>query len=468
MAYALPRARFVGIDVSPRQIADGRAAVAELGLENLELRALSIEDAGADFGPFDFIVAHGVFSWVSERIQDQLLRFCAEALTSHGLAYISYNTHPGWHMGAMVRDMMLFHARGLAGGRERIHASRELLRSLSRALAKAESPYARALKEEADLVLSRPDFYLFHEYLEDSNRPIYFHQFLARAADVGLHYLAEAKFGNAAAAQPAELLRPFGDSLDWVAREQYYDFLKGQSFRQAVLCREGVSCTPAPSPAGLMSLRIAALVRPATASPEPGPGGAEEFRNFHGDFALSTTDPVLRTALRVLSETWPRSLPFEALWSRTHDRLVRNSTGPDPDTTPGASATHLAETLLAAAANDHVEWEVLEPEFATEVGACPRASPVARRQAAVGTRVANLRHRMITLMDFDRFVFTRLDGCRDRRALLAELQAAIQDGVFTIQSQGRSITDSAEIEPILVRQLDESLRRFAAAALLVG
>jgi methyltransferase-like protein/cyclopropane fatty-acyl-phospholipid synthase-like methyltransferase len=470
MADSLPRAQFVGIDVSPRQIAEGRAAIAELGLENIELSERSILDLGPEFGPFDFIVAHGVFSWVSEPVQDQLLRFCAEALTSHGLAYISYNTHPGWHMGAMVRDMMFFHAREVAGGRERIRASRDLLQILSRALAKAESPYAHALKEEADLILSRPDSYLYHEYLEESNRPMYFHEFVARAAALGLHYVAEAKFGNAAAAQPRELLRPFGDSADWLAREQYYDFLKGQSFRQAVLCREGVPCSRAPSATGLMSLRIAALVRPVPAGPEPGPDGAEEFRNFHGDFALSTNDPVIRTALRILSETWPRSLSFETLWSQVRERLADTAVGPDHDTQPrlGASPTQLAETLLAAAANDYVEFQVLEPEFATEIGEFPCASPVARRRSAAGPRVANRRHRMITLMDFDQFVLPRLDGRRDRRALLVELQSALQDGVFSIQSQGRPLNDPAETEPILARQLDESLRRFAAAVLLVG
>src|SRR5262249_45861890 len=159
-----------------------------------------------------------------------------------------------------------------------IHASRELLRGLSHALVKAESPYARALKEEADLVLSRPDFYLYHEYLADSNRPIYFHQFVAKAADMGLHYVAEAKFGSGAATQPPGVPRPFGDSLEWLAREQYYDFLKGQSFRRAVLCREAVLCSRVPLASGLMALRIAALVRPASASPEPGPDGVEEFR----------------------------------------------------------------------------------------------------------------------------------------------------------------------------------------------
>src|SRR5262249_29314541 len=370
-----------------------------------------------------------------EPVQDQLLRFCAEALTSHGLAHISYNAHPGWHMGTMVRDMMLFHAREAAGGRERIRASRDLIQTLSRALAKAESTYPRALKAEAGLILSRPDSYLYHEYLAESNRPMYFHEFVARAAAVGLHYVAEAKFGNAAADQPPELLRPFGDSADWLAREQYYDFLKGQSFRQAVLCPQGVPCSRAPSASGLMSLRIAALVRHVPAGPEPGPGGAEEFRDFRGNLALSTNDPVIRAVLRILSEAWPRSVPFETLWSRTQERLHDPAAGRDHDPR-AASPAQLAETLLAAAANDYVDLQVLTPEFATDPGKFPRASPGARHHSATGPRVANLRHRMITLMDFDRFVLPRLDGLRDRRALLAELQGAIQDGVFTVQSQG--------------------------------
>src|SRR5262245_45044045 len=39
MAYALPGSRFVGVDLSPRQIEVGRAHVGALGLSNLELRA---------------------------------------------------------------------------------------------------------------------------------------------------------------------------------------------------------------------------------------------------------------------------------------------------------------------------------------------------------------------------------------------------------------------------------------------
>jgi SAM-dependent methyltransferase len=107
MAFSLPRARFLGIDLSPRQIAEGRAAIAELGLENIELRAQNILDVSPGLGSFDFIVAQGVYSWVPEPVREQMLRLCAAALAPNGLALISYNTYPGWYMRTMIRDLMV-------------------------------------------------------------------------------------------------------------------------------------------------------------------------------------------------------------------------------------------------------------------------------------------------------------------------------------------------------------------------
>ena len=92
MALSLPRARFVGIDLSPGQIAAGRATIAALGLENIALREQSILDVGLDLGPFDFIVAHGVYSWVPDPVREAMLRLCALALAPNGLAHISYNS----------------------------------------------------------------------------------------------------------------------------------------------------------------------------------------------------------------------------------------------------------------------------------------------------------------------------------------------------------------------------------------
>src|SRR3954453_18003485 len=55
LAVAMPEARFVGIDLSSRQIDDARAILATLGLENVSFRAMSLLDVDDDFGRFDYI-----------------------------------------------------------------------------------------------------------------------------------------------------------------------------------------------------------------------------------------------------------------------------------------------------------------------------------------------------------------------------------------------------------------------------
>src|SRR5262249_35555116 len=120
MAQGLPDSQFVGIDLSPRQIAQGQELVAAAGLQNIELHALSILDVNASLGPFDYIISHGVYSWVPPVVQDKILQICADHLTPNGLAYVSYNTYPGWHLRGMVRDMLGFHVRRFSETKTRV------------------------------------------------------------------------------------------------------------------------------------------------------------------------------------------------------------------------------------------------------------------------------------------------------------------------------------------------------------
>ncbi len=469
MALSLPRARLVGIDLSERQIAEGRATIAQLGLENIELHEQNIMDAGPELGQFDFIVAHGVYSWVPAPVQEAMLRLCASALAPNGLAYISYNTYPGWHMRTMIRDMMFFAAREVAATRARVSVGRTFMRELAELLAKHDNSYARCLREEAEKIVHHDESYLAHEYLEETNAPIYFHDFVDRAAAHGLHYLAEAQYWTMAAAQPAEIFRAFGDSVrDWHDREQIYDFIKGRAFRNALLCREGISRSRMPSAQALMSLRITSLVRPATGTSAARPDGGEDFHNLRGEFAISTNDPVIKTALRILDEARPQSVAFETLWTRIEQRLAIAPPVDGADERPTDSPLALAQSLLDTFAHNVVELQVREPQFKTEIGELPLASAVARLQAPSRTRVPNLRHRMIALVDFDQLVLAHLDGRHDRRALLAKMKEAVKDGGFGIQFQGSPVTDPTVAEPLLERLLDESLRRLASGALLVG
>jgi cyclopropane fatty-acyl-phospholipid synthase-like methyltransferase/methyltransferase-like protein len=467
MAVSLPEARFVGIDLSPRQIAEGRATIAELGLENIELRAQSIMDIGPELGQFGFILAHGVYSWVAEPVRQKILELCSRFLEPNGLAYVSYNIKPGWHMRIMARDMMTFRARGISEIRERVEVGRNFMRGMAHLLAKHDNAYARCLREEAEKIVGHDETYVAHEYFDEANEPIYFYQFVECAAAHGLRHLTEAKYWTMAANQSPELFKRFGDSaLTWLEREQIYDFIRGGAFRSSVLCRDGVPCSRTPTARSLMSLRIASLVRSVGASSAPGSDGGEEFHNLRGDFALRTNDPVICTALRILNEARPRSVPFETLWSRVDEHVA--SIPPALEERPPASPAGLAGALLDLFSHNIIELHVREPEFTTEISEFPRASAIARRQAKAGLVVANLRHRLISLVDFDQIVLTNLDGRHDRRALLDRMHSAMKDGGYAVEYQGRPLSEHPEAESVLKHLLEASLQRLAAGAVLVG
>ena len=468
MAVSLPLAQFVGIDLSRRQIEVGRATIAALGLKNIELLAKSIMDVTADFGSFDYIIAHGVYSWIPGQVQERLLGLCAERLAADGLAYISYNTYPGWHMGTMVRDMMLFISRDVTESKEKVHASRSFLQTLDQLIAKYDNPYLGCLREEAELIRGRPDFYIHHEYLVESFQPVYFHQFVERAAAHGLQYVAEAKFKNMAIAHSPELVRSFGGSeLEWLTCEQYHDFVTGQSFRQSVLCRDQRSLSRTPSARALTSLRITVNVRPGATvrNADPGSDVAEDFQSLSRQAGFSTSDPLLKTMLRVLWEAWPKSLPYETLRSQIEARLAPVAKTGYVQT--DVVSARLAEALFFCLGKELIDLHFCEPAFTTEIDEFPHASPVARRQAVDGMRVANLCHHVVSLIEFDRFVLSHLDGRHDRRMLLAELHTAATNGVFTMHAEGQPVTDPPEIDRLLARALDESLGRLASQALLL-
>ena len=124
MAENLPHAEFVGIDLSQRQVADGCALVEHLGLTNICVSNCSITDVDESFGQFDYILAHGVFSWVPHEVQECIFELCQQLLTPQGIAYISYNTYPGWRMRGMLRDMMLYHTRRFSDPHQQVQQAR--------------------------------------------------------------------------------------------------------------------------------------------------------------------------------------------------------------------------------------------------------------------------------------------------------------------------------------------------------
>src|SRR5262245_53256894 len=237
MAAGLPESQFVGLDLSARHIEDGRAVAEAAGIRNATLRQMSITDAPADLGPFDYILCHGAYSWVPAPVRDKILAICRDHLTENGVAYVSYNVYPGWHVRGMVREMMRYHTRNLTDPRACTAQARELLGFLVEAVPAGQGAYAGLLREEQERLAQAKDSYIFHEHLEENNDPVYFHQFAQRAEQAGLQYLGEADVGSMFVrrippAVQATLAKLGGDVI---GREQYLDFFTNRMFRQTLL-----------------------------------------------------------------------------------------------------------------------------------------------------------------------------------------------------------------------------------------
>ena len=189
-------ARVVGIDLSGEQIRRGQEIVKEIGLQNLELIHGDICEFKSD-EKFDYIIAHGVFSWVPDFVKDAILRVVRENLSQNGVAFISYNTYPGWKVKDVVRDLMLLASKDKESTEEKLKAAKEALLVYKDFLLTKDNEYyekkipAKMLMHWVEEVLSKSDFYIAHEFLEDINDPFYFKDFNSMLVKNGLTYLCE-------------------------------------------------------------------------------------------------------------------------------------------------------------------------------------------------------------------------------------------------------------------------------------
>ncbi len=468
MAFGLPKSEFLGIDLAARPIEHGQSIIEALGLSNIILRQLDVMEVSPDFGQFDYIIAHGLYSWVPPAVQDKLLAICQANLAPNGIAYVSYNTYPGGHLRQMVREMMRFHTRRLSAPVQRIAQARALLHFLSEAQPESEA-YGALLQEELKRVTSNKDGYLYHDDLAEINTPVYFHQFVERAAQHGLQYLAEADFfemqDHMFPAQMAETLRQMAHQ-QVLLKEQYADFLKCRKFRQTLLCHHNVQLDRTLAPERLTSFYIASSAQPIATYPDIHSSAIEEFRSIKGQ-ALATNHPLVKAAMLCLGEAWPRSLHFTELLARARIRLGLVSG--DRGMRSTQEVLILSDMLLQAYGKNLVELHVYAPEFVTEVNNYPIASPLARLQIQHDAMVTNLCHGCVCVEDLlGKQLLLLLDGTRDRTALLNELMALVQSGAATIQREGRPITDPHAQRQLLAEGLEQKLAELAQLALLVG
>lgn len=425
MAVALPGATFVGVDVAARAIAAGQEIVAELGLRNIELRAGDASALGRDLGEFDYVIAHGVYSWVPEAVRDGLLATIKAHLAPGGIGYVSFSAYPGAYFRELVRELMLFHTGEGAPPTERLQHGIDFLRFV-REVHGPGTAYAAALDQELVRVSKADPGYVFHDDFSETNAPIYFSAFAEHLATHDLAYLCDATFDyffdpRLSSAVREQISSYAGGNI--IAEQQYLDFIQGTPFRQTLACHASAPIDRKFDATRLFPLLASAWLAPT--QPDPDILGPTRVCFRSQDLReIETEEPLAKALLLELSQAWPEPRSVQCIFDSALRRI--GAPPPDPSGAPGY-APHalrvLERTVLMGAATRLISvWHGSFVGIGVP-GDRPLASPLARLQASRGELVTSLRHTTVRLQDAPaRGLLELMDGTRTRQDLLVALR----------------------------------------------
>ena len=400
-ALHLPDSQFVGIDLAETAVREGAETIAALGLTNVRLEHADLTRWQPD-APFDYIAAHGVYSWVPAPVRDGLLDLYRRALAPNGVGYVSYNTLPGCHLRRAIWDMLKFHTANTADPAAKLEQVDQLLQFLCDGQEGQDDPPNRWLLAEAGSVLNRTEKYLtFHDDLAIPNDPVYFLDFVGHAGRHGLKFVAEAALPTMSdEVFPTHVAKVLGDlgRRNPLLREQYRDFLKVRRFRSSLVCH--AACEVRPEPELVDGLYAASALRPVG---DPADG------EFVTDLGGSTTvaDPLSRRLLTTLAARQPGRVAVAELAA-------------------GEDAGAVGHAVLTMARAALVNLHGLPYAGVPAAGDRPAVSSLARLQASRGQPVSSLLHTTLDLSDAaSQALLPLLDGTRSRAELAAALSASV-------------------------------------------
>lgn len=399
LAYAWPKSRFTGIDLSEQAIRRAAERGESLRLKNIEFVQKDICAVNEDFGRFDFIICHGIYSWVPDRVKHGILKICRENLAQNGIAYVSYNCFPGWHQRLLARELMQFHTGNQGSARFVISQSRAILDYIADLVPESNTLYRNILRNEQACIQGCLDWHLFHDYLEESNDPIYFSEFVRRASEFDLQYLGDAEASKMVAQdlppRAQEMLAKL--SSDIIRFEQYLDFVRGRMFRRTLLCRNDVVLKREFRPSDVEQFSIASMMMM-----ERDAAGREFFRHPNGG-ALNTRESIMLDTARHLSRIWPRGATLPELMELTRKSLDRSIAGEHAEELHRQALT---SGILRCYLADLMELRSVEPSLNTSL----RASEMARQSSV--DYVTNLLHLPIGLPAEIKQFLPLFDGTR--------------------------------------------------------
>lgn len=414
-AAMLPGSKFLGVDISTQHIKTAKAWADEIGLSNIDFQQADLMDMDvSEYGEFDFIVAHGLISWVPRPVIDKVFELFGAFLSDAGIGYVSYNTYPGGHLRNMVREMIVYHTRGIDDPLDKVESASSFLKLLSEGTAD-QNVYKAVLAAENIRHSKHSPSDFFHDDLSDFYFSFYFSEIASRLDSSGLEYLCESEFHS----MSQRTLSPEYQKLikgieNPVEREDYLDFARGRQFRKTLFCKKGRTVSREIKPARLSELALASTAAPGVMNDVEKESKPVRFQSQLG--AGIEIDHVLtKLALTELGSRDGAPVGFPELLDAVRDRLEFQDWNKEEDICRRILIRLLEDTPI-------VDLYSFSDSNTPILAEKPKASALAQWQTRVGTKVTSRNGAVIGLDDEVARTLVKLsDGSRTI--------AQIEDGI---------------------------------------
>jgi SAM-dependent methyltransferase len=414
MASQYPESTFVGMDLGRQHIDKASADARSVGLSNISFQNRDLTTVSAIDGTFDYIIAHGVYSWIPAQARDRLLAICKECLAPEGVAYVSYNAYPGWHFRDVAREIMLTQAAGIEDPATKVEQARAILQFVS-GIPDKDSAYGRLLQNELKRVAERPDSVLLHDELSQHTKAFLLSAFAADAGRHGLRYLGDADLTRANLNRYREDVREqlMQAELAILARDQLMDFLDGNSFRRTLLCHAERTLIEGTPLENFSKLWFSSSVRPKHERADETSTDSEELETTRGGVVTARL-PQHQAVLKALGQAWPAALSYSDVTACAQGQ-------------GGAADDTFIAFLWHAALAGVIDVTMEPPRLSSVASDMPSTSSWARKQAAETRFITNFRHRTIEITGETTRLFLRLlDGTRTHGQLAADLSKMVE------------------------------------------
>lgn len=464
MAFHFPDTEFIGIDLSDKQIQEGIQQIEDLKLKNITLRHESILDFASSEGKFDYIICHGVYSWVDSVVREKIFQICHDNLAHNGIAYISYNTFPGWNMVNSVRDLMLWHTKAITDPATKATQSRMILKFITDGLQDDPSPYAMFLKNEINMLMKHADSYLLHDHLSSYNDPVYFYQFMEQANLHGLSYLADAfpstMFTDNLPPVFASELKKINNI---VIAGQYMDFIRNQRFRCTLLCHQNAVVNRALKTTDVEQFYLQFIGKCEKDNlTEDDIGKNEELSFTNMTSTLKIRHPISQWAMFILNQNRDRFMHYNELCE-----LVSKKCGEE---NIDVIKRYLNDdlNLMRAILAGLINISSYPSNYTLTISDKPLACPLIQYQLPKQGFVTNRRHQAVKLDALGLALLPHLNGKHDMAYLEKIVLKEIKDGKLSMLDKDKQpIKNETELKKYTNTFCIKALDNFAKQGLLI-